>query len=184
MRLVEARQAMNRQMEVLNYRRQKIQGMLKEQKKTGSTDFDRVELSKELEALDQAYEETSQERERLNMLSMNIQNAEASKQQAEAEAEAYEEMLKCLEIFRRIANGDKVPPGDEKKLMNYDGNMYLMAKSMSVIHKDEEGKTWDSLWEDKEEKGENPDPAELAANTEVGLAMPSVPKASALAAQE
>ncbi len=178
MRLVEARQAMNQQMDLLDFRRNQIHKLLEEQQKTGSSNFDRVELSKELEALDKAYEETFQGRERLNELSASIHNAEASRQQAEAAAEANEEMMKCLEIFRRIANGDKVPPSDEQKLMEYDSKMYMAAKSMSVVHMDKEGKKYDSLWENEEEKEESPDPSELADNAEVTLSMPEVPEQS------
>lgn len=178
MRLVEARQAMNRQMDVLNYRRDQLQKLLKEQEKTGNHNVDRVEISKELDLLDKAYEETFQERERLNELSAAIHNAEASKQQSEAEIEANKEMMKCLEIFRRIANGDKVPPSDEKKLMEFDSKMYMTAKSMAVIHMDKKGKEYDSLWEEEEEKEESPDPAEVAANTDVTLSMPEMPETS------
>ncbi len=178
MRLVEARQAMNHQLDALNFRRREIHSLLEEQKKTGSNQYDRLELSKELKALDKAYEETFQERERINELSMNIQNAEISRQQAEAEAEANEEMMKCLEIFRRIANGDKVPPSDEQKLMEYDSKMYMAAKSMSIMHMDNDGKWYDSLWEEEAEKKEDPDPGELADNTEVTLSMPKMPESS------
>lgn len=176
MRLIEARQAMNRQIDILDYRRSQIHKLLKEQEKTGNQNFDRVELCAELESLDEAYEETIQERDRINELSAAIQNAETSRQQAEVEAEANEEMLKCLEIFRRIANGDKVPPYDEQKLMEYDSKMYMAAKSMSVIHMDQEGKKYDSLWEEEEEKEESPDPSEVADNTEVTLSMPEMPE--------
>lgn len=178
MRLVEARSIMNRQMDSLNFRRSQIHNMLKEQEKTGNPNFDRVELSKELEALDKAYEETFQERERLNEYDAAIQNAEIAKQQAEAEAEANEEMMKCLEIFRRIANGDKVPASDEQKLMDFDSKMYMAAKGMSVLHMDKDGKEYDSLWADEEEKEESPDPGELADNTEVTLSLPEMPEES------
>lgn len=176
MRLMEARQALNRQMDVLNFRRSQIHNLLKEQEKTGNANFDRVELSKELEALEETYEKTFQERERINEMGMNIANAEVSKQQAEAEAEANEEMIKCLEIFRRIANGDKVPPQDERKLMEHDGKMYMVAKSMAVMHMDKKGKEYDSLWDEEEKKEESPDPSELAENTEVALSMPEMPQ--------
>lgn len=179
MRLSEARQALNRQMDVLDIRRSRIRDLIKEQEKTGAGSFDRVELSKELEGLDKAYEKTFQERERINEVGAAIHNAEASKQQAEAEKEAAEEMMKCLEIFRRIANGDKVPPQDEKKLMDYNSEMYMSAKSMAVMRAGQEGKEWDSLWEEKKEKEEDPDPSELANNAEVDFSMPEMPEVSA-----
>ena len=176
MRLVEARQAMNQQLDIIRDRRSQLQKLLKEQEITGNSNFDRVELSKELKALDEVYEETFQERERLNELGAAVFNAEASRQQAEVEAEVNEEMMKCLEIFRRIANGDKVPASDEQKLMKYDSKLYMAAKSMSVVHMGKEGKEYDSLWEEEEKKEESPDPSELANNTEVTLSMPELPE--------
>lgn len=84
--------------------------------------------------------------------------------------------MKCLEIFRRIAKGDKVPATDERKLMEFDGKMYMMAKNMSVVHMGKEGEKWDSLWdEESEKKEEDPDPSEVGENTEVDIVMPEVP---------
>ncbi len=183
MKLVEARQAMNHQMDILDVRREKLRKALKEQEKTGSPNFDRVEITKELEKLDQAYEEAFNERERLNALHMVVHNAETSRQQAEMEAKANEDRLKCLEIFRRIANGDKVPPADEQKLMEYDGKMYMAAKSMAVLHMDEKSEKYDSLWEDEEEKKDYPDAQELADNTEVAVCGPKMPELSAAEAE-
>lgn len=174
MKLVEARNIANRQLDVLNVRRQQIRKMIKEEEKSGGGVFDRVELSKELEVLDKAYDQTFQERERINMVGVNIQNAEISKQQAEAQAEANEEMMKCLEIFRRIAKGDKVPPQDEEKLMEFDSKMYMAAKNMALMHVSEKHEKHDSLWEDEEEKEESPDPQELADNAEVELSLPQI----------
>ena len=176
MKVYEARQALNQQLDALSFRRNQIHSLLKETDKAGGNNFDRLELSKELEALDKSYENTFQERERVNEIGAAAHNAEASKQQAEAEAEANEEMMKCLEIFRRIAKGDKVPATDERKLMEFDGKMYMMAKNMSVVHMGKEGEKWDSLWdEESEKKEEDPDPSEVGENTEVDIVMPEVP---------
>lgn len=179
MRLVEARQAINQQMDILDSRRRKIHQLLEQHDITGGNKADRLELSKELDTLDKAYEETFQARERINEISMAIHNAEVSRQQAEAEANANEELMKCLEIFRRIANGDRVPASDEQKLMNYDSTMYMTAKSMSVIHINEKHKEHDSLWTEEESSEESTDPRELAENAEVSLSMPEIPAASA-----
>ena len=177
MKLVEARQVINQQLDLLDFRRNQIKKQLDEQHSSVSS-YDRLELSKELESLDQAYDETFQKREDLNEFSAAIQNVEASKQQAEAEAEANKEMLKCLEIFRRIANGDKVPAYDEQKLMEYNSKMYMAARSMSIIAARSNCKEHRSLWEDEEPKQDSPDPVELAEQTEVTLAMPKIPESS------
>lgn len=184
MKIAEARRIANQQMDALAFRRQQIHKMLEEDKRTGGGSFDRVELSKELEVLDKAYEETFRERERINEVSCAVHNAEVSKQQAEAEAEAAEEWMKCMEIFRRIAKGDKVPPEDERKLMECDSKMYMAAKSMAMMQLSTDPKTHDSLWKDEEEKEESPDPRELAENTEVELSLPEMPPAAETPAAE
>ena len=178
MKLVEARKAMNQQMDRLKFRRNQIQKLLEEQNTVGGNHFDRVELSKELEVLDEAYEETFQERERLHELYAAVHNGEVSKQQAEASAEANKQLMKYLEIFRRIANGDKVPASDEQKLMEYNIKMYMVAKSMSVLHMNQDGKEYDSLWGDEEEKEGTSDPSKVANHTEVTLSTPEIPEQS------
>ncbi len=45
----------------------------------------------------------------------------SSKQQSNAMAEQAKEMNKIMLVARRIMRGDKVPPKDEKKLMEFDG---------------------------------------------------------------
>lgn len=184
MKLTEARQIANHQMDMINDRRHHIQKLLKEQKQSGGANFDRVELSKELDALDKAYEETFQERERINAVGSAVHNAEVSKQQTEAEIKAAKERMKCMEIFRRIAQGDKVPPQDEKKLMEFDSKMYMAAKNMALLHVADEHEVHDSLWGDEEKEKESPDAHEVAENTEVELSLPDVPAAGPSAAAE
>ena len=85
-----------------------------------------------------------------------------------------EEVAKCLEIARRIANGDKVPASDEKKLMDFNMEVYMAAKNMAVMNADKKHKEYDSLWEEKEEKGESPDPMEIADDTEINVELPDI----------
>lgn len=61
--------------------------------------------------------------------------------------------------------GDKVPYSDEKKLMEYDGEMYAKAKQaqMTMAAMKKHQKEYDSLW-DKE--GGEYNPEEAANNTE------------------
>lgn len=111
---------------------------------------------------------------------VGIFNSIASKQQADAMKEYGEEMAKCLEIARRISRGDRVPAQDEKKLMDFNMDIYKMAKEMAAVNMDEEHKDWDSLWGDEEEK-EYEDPREVSENAETDVGMPEGMEAAASA---
>ncbi len=90
----------------------------------------------------------------------------ATKENVEAEKESFKELRKIMEVVRRMTKGDNVPPGDEKKVMEYDKDMYQMAKSAQMVaqmHK--RGEDHDSLWEDEEER-EREDPMEVADGQE------------------
>ncbi len=107
-----------------------------------------------------------------------LANAESARQQGEAMADSAMELGKIMEVARRIASGAKVPYQDEKKLMEYDGDLYQAVKTAAALNKmsDKKRKEYDSLWEDEEKREENPDPMELADNTEVsGIALPDIP---------
>lgn len=62
-------------------------------------------------------------------MEVGIANSEVAKQQGDAMEEAAEDMAKCLEIARRISRGDKVPAQDEKKLMDFNMEIYQIAKT-------------------------------------------------------
>lgn len=102
---------------------------------------------------------------------VGIFNSVASRQQADAMKEYGEDMAKCLEIARRISRGDRVPAQDEKKLMDFNMEIYQMAKEMAALNRDKEHKDWDSLWGDEEEKNYE-DPQEVSENAETDVGMP------------
>lgn len=102
---------------------------------------------------------------------VGVFNSVASKQQADAWKEYGEEMAKCLEIARRISRGDKVPAQDEKKLMDFNMDIYKMAKEMAAMNMEGEHEEWDSLWGEEEEK-EYEDPYEASQNAETDVEMP------------
>lgn len=66
-------------------------------------------------------------------------------------AEAFKDMAKIMEIARRISNGDIVPALDEKKLMEFDADLYQMAKAAAILNADKERKKYDSLFEEKKD---------------------------------
>lgn len=102
---------------------------------------------------------------------VGIFNSIAAKQQGEAMEEYGEEMAKCLEIARRISRGDHVPAQDEKKLMEFNMEIYQMAKEMAAMNMEGKHKEWESLWGEEEEK-EYEDPFEASQNAETDVGMP------------
>ena len=109
---------------------------------------------------------------------VGIFNSVAAKQQGDAWKEYGEEMAKCLEIARRISRGDRVPAQDEKKLMDFNMDIYKMAKEMAAMNMEGEHKEWDSLWGEEEEK-EYDDPFEASRNAETNVEMPEGMEAAA-----
>lgn len=179
MKIREAMQAYNAQLDVLREQRVALSKILDKQEAGLEPDVDHVELTKELKQLDAQYEAVFEGREAIHEMSANIFNAEAAKQQAEAAAKYGEEISKIMEVYRRIASGAKVPAEDEKKLMDYSYEMYSAAKQAALMAKQDD-EEYDSLWEDEEEdNGEETSPAEIANETEIAVSAPEVVAAEA-----
>lgn len=102
---------------------------------------------------------------------VGIFNSVVAEQQGDAMREYGEEMAKCLEIARRISRGDRVPAQDEKKLMDFNMEIYQMAKEMAAMNMEGKHKEWDSLWGEEEDK-EYDDPFEVSQNAETNVGMP------------
>ena len=102
---------------------------------------------------------------------VGIFNSVVAEQQGDAMREYGEETAKCLEIARRISRGDHVPAQDEKKLMEFNMEIYQMAKEMAAMNMEGKHKEWDSLWGEEEEK-EYDDPFEASRNAETNVGMP------------
>ncbi len=121
------------------------------------------ELQEQIDKVKEQIEEHIKLRDQVIQLETGIANAESAKQQGEAMKEYGEEVAKCLEIARRIANGDKVPASDEKKLMDFNMEIYQTAKQMAAMNMDKKHKEYESLWEEEEDgKEEQTDPLETA----------------------
>ena len=129
------------------------------------------ELQGQIDALSGQIKKNEKVLEDLADQEMGIFNSVASKQQADAMKEYGEEMAKCLEIARRISRGDKVPAQDEKKLMEFNMDIYKMAKNMAAINMNRKHEEWDSLWGEEEEK-EYEDPREVSENAEANVELP------------
>ena len=196
MKIREARQAYTSQLEALRSRQRKL---LKEKEEndarfkygSGEEAWNGgsgvvLELSEEYrkrakelqEKIDQVKEQIEEHvklRDQVIELEVGSANAEVAKQQGEAMQEYGEEVAKCLEIARRIANGDKVPASDEKKLMDFNMEVYMAAKNMAVMNADKKHKEYESLWEEKEEeKVDQPDPHEMAGDTQINVEIPDI----------
>ena len=134
-----------------------------------------LEREKELqEKIDELSGQIKKDEKTLDYLinqEVGIFNSIVSEQQADAMKEYGEEMAKCLEIARRISRGDHVPAQDEKKLMDFNMDIYKMAKEMAAVNMDKDAKEWESLWGEEEEK-EYEDPFEASQNAETNVEMP------------
>lgn len=145
---------------------------------TGDTSFAEQAATFELslDATNKAFEENQKVIDSLMEQWVAVNNMEVAKQQGDAMADSAAEIGKIMIVFRRIASGDNVPMHDERKLMEYDEKMYSTAKSMQSLARQlekREHKNYDSLWDD-EEKPQNPDPMEIADNTEFAGKLPDI----------
>ena len=60
-----------------------------------------------------------------------------------------EDMIKIMEVARRIMKGAKVPASDGEKLMEYSMELYMAAKNMAVLNENKKKEEYDSLWDDE-----------------------------------
>lgn len=105
-------------------------------------------------------------------------NAENAKALADPETGMAATMAKIMTTVARMCAGDKVPYADEKKLMEYDSDLYGKAKQaqMMMAAMKEKQKEYDSLWDDEE--GGDYDLEGVADNTEAQGELPEVPELS------
>ncbi|MBD5146579.1 MAG: hypothetical protein HDT21_11825 [Ruminococcus sp.] len=176
MKIGEASRVYSAQMNKLNSQK----NLLKAQKKAYEkgeikmTEEQADKLAKSIDRIELQYQKASEFMEGFGTYKELLRNAESAKQQRDAMAEKAEEDAKCIEIMRRIAHGDKVPPYDEQKLLDYNAEMYQMAKNMALLAENEKRKEHDSLWDEDDEKPANEmSPDEVVDNTECSMVMPA-----------
>lgn len=177
MKIGEASRIYSAQMNKLQNKRNELLEQKKalEKGEIEMSDDEAASLKKALDRVDIQYEKASAFMDGFNMSKTLAQNGEASRQQSEAMAKQADEYIKCIEVARRIARGDKVPPKDEKKLLEFNSEMYQMAKNMgSMVKRSEKQKEHKSLWKDEDGDNTNtPSPEEVVDNMECGMAMPA-----------
>ena len=135
-------------------------------------------------AVSEKYDEYRNFMEKIMEQHMLLFNAEATKQQGEAMEEYALDQVKLMEVARRIGRGDIVPASDEQKLMEYSMELYMSAKNLAMLNElqDKDRKKHDSLWDDDEEKPDNPDPMDVANDGTLQGAAPEIVSAEEVVA--
>lgn len=135
-----------------NYLLRKKEEQQKEPGKAPNTDI----IDLQIKEIDENSEKIRIFTQKLQEAKMNLENMEHDKEAIEDEKEKWEDEIKCFEIFHRISRGDRVPPQDEKKLMEFSTEMYQAAKNLAMMNRKKDPKEYDSLWEEEPEEDEEP----------------------------
>lgn len=88
----------------------------------------------------------------LSISSEGLSFLEEQMENAKKSGDEVEDLGKLMEIARRIANGDKVPASDEKKLMEFNADLYQAAKAAALVNDDKEHKKYKALFEEEGEE--------------------------------
>ena len=182
MKIQEARQVYGAQISSYRDQLQQLQKKKEELEKRSKLIIDgKVIYEKEAAVLELTMDKVTKKKEEyqkymeiLNQQWAGIANMEASRQQADAAEEYYEDIGKIMEVARRIMKGGIVPPQDEKKLMEYSMELYQAAKNIGSMEQQKKREEYDSLWEEKTEKKVVEDPMETANNAAAPAGAPAV----------
>ena len=183
MTIGEVKSIYSAQLSAYNIQKNKLAAKRNEQEEMiGKTEIGMVLNANEAAVLELTYnavaEKQSEYQKYMNQITEQWDakfNEVVAKENAKAEEEGFKELQKIMEVVRRMTHGDIVPHSDEKKVMDYDKDMYQMAKSAQMLAqmRKEERKEHESLWED-EEKRESRDATEVADNQEAFAPGPEV----------
>lgn len=181
MNIGEARRTYSQQLQSYRTKQSELSNRKKElEEKINRGNGDNTVLKNEAAIIELQYNAVSEKREeyqsymdKLLEQQIAIENLYVSEQQSDAYEEAATDLQKIIVIARRIMRGEKVPSKDEKKLMEYDSDLYQLAKSAGMMVKNKKRKEHKSLWED-EEKKEYADPTEEAEKSEAFAAGPEL----------
>lgn len=137
-------------------------------------DHDRLEISRELSEIEKEYNAVQKAMDGIAGLHSLIQKSAELRQNSEEAMEGAKELGKVLAIYRRIASGAKVPPYDERKLLEFSKELYFAAKAAAILNPDED-KEYDTLWKRKDRfPTEGPSPEEIADNTSIPASDPKL----------
>ena len=110
----------------------------------------------------------------IDLLNLSKHMAEMQEQN-EASKENGNQIGKIFTIFRRIANGDRVPPKDEEKLREYSSELYQAAKTLGSLAKNKEPKDYDSVDEEEEQSDMQKEVARMIGEYDKGTSASSEP---------
>lgn len=96
----------------------------------------------------------------------SVQMQEQSKKQTDALKEQMDKMKKCAKIARSISKGHKVPPKDEKYLLENDLKAYMMAMALRMMSEQDNKKVKSVL--DKEDGRQEEGASEAGAPEAIG----------------
>lgn len=104
-----------------------------------------------------------------------LDGVNAEKEELDALSQQLKTRMKCLEIARRIMQGKKVPPQDERYLMENDPKGYQLAMALRKPPKKDEKECKSVLDSEDEKSGETSDSGESApVETSSGDGEPAV----------
>ncbi len=179
----EARQAYSMQLKSYNVQKCKLAQQKSDlDMKIKTTENGSVIFANEAAALELTYNAVAEKQnEYQNYMDQLMEqwdmkfNEIATQQKVEAEKEGFEDLARIMTVARRLMHGDIVPQSDEKKLMEYDSDLYQMAKNAQMMAqiREKDRKKHESLWED-EEKKEQVDAMEEAEGQEAFAAGPEI----------
>ncbi len=160
-------QSYQEQKKLLSQRKQELEEQMKHDPKAEEL-FGKEAATLELtiHALSEKQAEYQDYMEKLNQQWAGYVNALSTKQQGEAMEEYNQDLMKVMEVARRIMKGGIVPANDEKKLMEYSMELYQAAKNIGALAKLKEKEEYDSLWDEKGKKTAPEDPVEAADSKE------------------
>lgn len=175
MKIADARQIYYAKQQKLSEEMKKVSKQ-KEKAAKNSMFSEAASLELSYKEIEKVYNENRKVLESIMEQKTSRVNSEALKQQDDAINDSFDDLGKIIMVFRRMAKGDIVPPGDEKKLMEYDSKMYMMAKNMQAFEQQmrKKIKQHESLWEDEEKKTAPDDPNEIADNSEYVGSLPNI----------
>ncbi|MCI8808524.1 MAG: hypothetical protein HFF84_00115 [Oscillibacter sp.] len=128
---------------------------------------DCIALSKQvLTMLEEQSRRTREEQERKKMEAQK----EGGSSELDALSEKLKKMAKCQRIAARIQAGDKVPPEDERYLMDHDAQSYQMALALRQPKRNP--KKWDTLLEKEDYENGSTESIESADSADDGSDAP------------
>ncbi|MBR2409112.1 MAG: hypothetical protein IKB07_09210 [Lachnospiraceae bacterium] len=112
----------------------------------------KTEEGSELILTEASRKQLLKDREKYNAMLFAEANMAAEKTQMAAREKQAIDEAKIMAVVRAMSKGDIVPPSDEKKVMEYDGDLYQAAKMAQTIAIQAERHKRKSLWDEEEEE--------------------------------